>query len=92
VADHHLTGDATMIIKGISAVIHETANLQNPGHARNAVWLMPKISWRTGSSRRSAPRRAIENLRAAARFLASDHLPKQTALTATLVIAERDKR
>jgi hypothetical protein len=43
VADHHLTGDAAIIIKRISAVIHETANLQNPGQARNAVRLMQRF-------------------------------------------------
>jgi hypothetical protein len=47
VADHHVAGDATMIIKRISAVIHETANLQNPGQARNAARFMPNISRRT---------------------------------------------
>src|SRR5436190_23365175 len=47
VADHHLAGDATTIIKKINAVIHETRNLQNPGQARNAMRFMPKISWRT---------------------------------------------
>jgi hypothetical protein len=36
-----------MIIKRISAVIHETANLQNPGQARNAARFMPNISRRT---------------------------------------------
>ena len=47
VADHHLAGDATTIIKRINAVIHETGNLQNPGQARNAMRFIPKISGRT---------------------------------------------
>ena len=49
VADHHLAGDTTMIIKRISAVIHETPNLQNPGQARNAARFMLNISKRTSA-------------------------------------------
>ena len=50
-ADHHLAGDAAMIIERINAIVHNAPNLRNRGQGRNAVrYGFCVVEARSGSS------------------------------------------